>query len=346
MLVRPFRPLNEHCRSYLYHADRSYALVLGRPNNIQDDYTSSKPPSNIDDVLPVARILNATPLSSPTPMTFVILRHQLASIIGRMNATTHPARHVLSLLSKTSKCDKRSEKNAQGNTKLVEQCLQGVPNGYDQRIYLVLQPRGRDAVQMHSILDGFLKDHEGIPDMDETTRRELKTIEFLKIKASQADNQESTRSRTNGSSKPKCCWTCSNRRTDIHTRPKQRSQMQRTHQRLLKHHPTYRILYIHPRFNGYSMQNILYLLPAQAVPAQTTNQLRNPCWTTGVTQLVMGLRWMVWGDHGLAHARPVDFTAWSGTPQSLVGTPDSRGLDASDWTYWETLVNQIRAPGS
>ncbi len=71
-------------RSYLYHADRSYALVLGRPNSIQDDYTSTLPPSNIDVEPQAVQSIEIFPLSHPTPMTFVILRHQLAEIIGRM----------------------------------------------------------------------------------------------------------------------------------------------------------------------------------------------------------------------------------------------------------------------
>ena len=71
-------------RSYLYHADRSYALVLGRPNSIQDDYTSTLPPSNIDVEPQAVQSIEIFPLSQPTPMTFVILRHQLAEIIGRM----------------------------------------------------------------------------------------------------------------------------------------------------------------------------------------------------------------------------------------------------------------------
>lgn len=70
-------------RSYLYHADRSYALVLGRPHAIQDDYTSTLPPLNVDDSNP-AHLRNPPPLSVPTPMTFVILRQSLAAIIGRM----------------------------------------------------------------------------------------------------------------------------------------------------------------------------------------------------------------------------------------------------------------------
>lgn len=50
-------------------------------------------------------------------------------------------------------------------------------------IYLVIEPTGRDATAMHTILDAFLKEHEVLRDIDETTRRELKTIEFLKSKA-------------------------------------------------------------------------------------------------------------------------------------------------------------------
>ncbi len=54
-------------------------------------------------------------------------------------------------------------------------------------IYLVLHPRGSMAENMHTILDTFLKDHEGIREMDETTRREVKIIEFLKAKSSQVE---------------------------------------------------------------------------------------------------------------------------------------------------------------
>ncbi|KAJ7246971.1 hypothetical protein C8J57DRAFT_1674443 [Mycena rebaudengoi] len=70
--------------SYLYYADRSYVLVLMRPNSIQDNYTSTLPPSNIDDKPSPAHMRSPLPLSTPTRMTYVILRHQLAAIIGRM----------------------------------------------------------------------------------------------------------------------------------------------------------------------------------------------------------------------------------------------------------------------
>jgi hypothetical protein len=74
-------------RSYLYHADRTHALLLGRPHSIQDDYTDTLPPMNIEDaellMAPTAS-LRPHPLSQPTHMTFVILRHQLAKIIGHI----------------------------------------------------------------------------------------------------------------------------------------------------------------------------------------------------------------------------------------------------------------------
>ena len=50
-------------------------------------------------------------------------------------------------------------------------------------IALMIDNSGPDASDMHEILDGFMRDHEGIEDMDPTTKRELKMIEFFKRKA-------------------------------------------------------------------------------------------------------------------------------------------------------------------
>src|SRR5258708_23966462 len=63
--------------AYLYHADRAYALVLGRPYSIQDDFCDTLPPSNADDSFLSARpvvLPKDLPLEQPTKMTFVILR--------------------------------------------------------------------------------------------------------------------------------------------------------------------------------------------------------------------------------------------------------------------------------
>ncbi|TDL29590.1 hypothetical protein BD410DRAFT_780039 [Rickenella mellea] len=254
--------------AYLYHADRSYALVLGRPNAIQDDYTSTLPPMNIDD----PSILNSTtpsiasPLSTPTQMTFVILRHALAAIIGRMVHHFQQVRHrhyseVLALDDELQRfidnlpphfafqpdisLDARepyipvhrflliteilfvrislhrpyllrklgSDRYARSRRACFTSAMidfevrqafrktmpkdvqESMSNAYREfqtamisGIYLVLDPKGHDADAMHSILDAFLKDHEGLAELDDTTRRELKIIEFLKNKSSLAES--------------------------------------------------------------------------------------------------------------------------------------------------------------
>jgi len=50
-------------------------------------------------------------------------------------------------------------------------------------IGLILDPHGSNSLELHEILDAFLRDHEGLHETDATTRRELTIIEFLKKKA-------------------------------------------------------------------------------------------------------------------------------------------------------------------
>lgn len=73
--------------AYIYHADRSYALVLGRPPGVQDEFSDTIPPTNAGDSFLLGQspsLPSGLPLSQPTPMTFVILRHNLAKIIGHI----------------------------------------------------------------------------------------------------------------------------------------------------------------------------------------------------------------------------------------------------------------------
>nr|XP_031857365.1 uncharacterized protein CI109_007229 [Kwoniella shandongensis]KAA5524437.1 hypothetical protein CI109_007229 [Kwoniella shandongensis] len=72
--------------SYLYHADKHYSLVLGRPPSISDSYTDTQPPSNIDltDFNPALGMPPAKPYNEPTPALFLILRKRLAGIIGKI----------------------------------------------------------------------------------------------------------------------------------------------------------------------------------------------------------------------------------------------------------------------
>ncbi|KAJ8481774.1 hypothetical protein ONZ51_g5768 [Trametes cubensis] len=87
--------------SNLYHADRSIALVLGRPVAIHDSYTSTRPPSNAEEMTASGQF-KVVPLSQPTRMTFLILRHQLAEIMGRMSdffQNVHSPRHYSDVIS-------------------------------------------------------------------------------------------------------------------------------------------------------------------------------------------------------------------------------------------------------
>ena len=59
-------------------------MVLGRPYAIQDEYTTTLPPFNVEDLNAITSSPSAPPLTTPTRMTFVILRHGLAYLIGKM----------------------------------------------------------------------------------------------------------------------------------------------------------------------------------------------------------------------------------------------------------------------
>lgn len=248
--------------AYLYHADRSYALVLGRPNAIQDDYTSTLAPLNIDDLNDPEQLRHPRPLSIPTHMTFVILRHSLANIIGRMvhhfqqvktpshysevlaldddlmrfvnNLPPHYSfdpdtsldasqqfvpvhrfllitevlfirislhrpyilrrlpsdRYLRSRIACFESAIKDSQVRRAFRENMPKEVQDSSSNAYRNfqtamisGIYLILDPQGRHATVMHDILDHFLTDHQGLREMDETTRREVRTIEFLKSKA-------------------------------------------------------------------------------------------------------------------------------------------------------------------
>ncbi|KAL0949504.1 hypothetical protein HGRIS_009557 [Hohenbuehelia grisea] len=423
--------------SYLYHADRSYALVLGRPNSIHDDYTSTKAPSNIDDDNLPPNPRAALDLSHPTPMTFVILRHQLAAIIGRIvhhfqqvRTASHYS-EVISLddellkfietlpphfsLDPDTSLDEsltfipvhrflliteilfvriglhrpyllrrlRSERYNRSRTACFESAMKDfrvrrafresmakekrdpLSNAYREfqtamisGIYLVLHPRGRDAQNMHDILDAFMKEHDGIRDMDETTRRELKTIEFLKSKASQADLREGgpkakpqpTHPHTNNAEpaqlllnlqsagavtpSPQPSFASIAGGTDA-ARPS--PLLDYAAVTPLSRSPTFQRLQSHaevphsPTGSGSPIAD--EESAAQSLLDHWCNTISGPP-TDGFAGS------MSWGPSGTG-----DFAGWVGAAPTAT-TADPRllnGLD-TDWSYWETLVNQIRGP--
>ncbi|KAJ3513267.1 hypothetical protein NLJ89_g3042 [Agrocybe chaxingu] len=420
--------------SYLYHADRSYALVLGRPNSIQDDYTSTKSPSNIDGEPRGSQSVEPLPLSRPTPMTFVILRHQLAEIIGRMvhhfqqvrekshysevlalddelikfinNLPIHYSLQPDTSLDHTSTYVPvhrflliteilfvrislhrpymlrrlNSERYARSRNACFESAIKdfevrqafretmsqevrdSLGNAYREfqtamisGIYFVLEPNGPHADAMHAILDGFMKDHEGMREMDETTRRELKTIEFLKSKASQVDalglpprrfsrlhDQSLSRQEQQAQLLLSMQQATSPSSTKSYTplssaAGKDTASPQSPLQRSLVQSPTLQRLQqstqpdnIHsPTTSGSPHAD-------DESPAQSL--LDTWCNTVSNAPIDMSTGGMPWGG-----SVGTELSGWAGITYTVTN-PDPRllsTLDGSDYGYWEALVNQI-----
>lgn len=227
-------------------------------------------------------------------------------------------------------------------------------------IYLVLEPRGRDASAMYAILDGFMEEHQDMREMDETTRRELKTIEFLRIKASQVDSQAQLHSMPvdripAGGSKehqahlllglqqavttttpPRSFPSLSNLSTsELHL---QSPPLQYANMGSVAHSPTFQRLQQTSQGDhvaspsGSGSPSADEESAAQSLLDHWCNTISNP--PTDVTSVGP-----VWGGPGGA-----DLSGWVGSIQPMIG-PDHRllnGLDGSDWNYWEALVNQIQ----
>ncbi|WWC92847.1 uncharacterized protein L201_007808 [Kwoniella dendrophila CBS 6074] len=72
--------------SMLYHLDRTISLLVGRPASISDAHTDTQIPANLDDEEVESGDFDPAghPLTKPTQYTYVILRHKLAEIMGRI----------------------------------------------------------------------------------------------------------------------------------------------------------------------------------------------------------------------------------------------------------------------
>ncbi|KIK95586.1 hypothetical protein PAXRUDRAFT_826859 [Paxillus rubicundulus Ve08.2h10] len=421
--------------SYLYHADRSYALVLGRPHAIQDDYTCTLPPLNIDEEFSPTTARNPPPLTSPTIMTFVILRHQLASIIGRMVhhfqkvrtpshysdvltldedllnfVTTLPPHFALEpdisldesmkflpvhrflltteilfvrislhrpyLLRKLSSdrylrsrtaCFESAMKDFEVRKAFREKILKGtresLHNAYREfqtamisGIYLILHPHGKDALMMHTILDEFLKDHEGVREMDETTRRELKIIEFLQSRALQIAKSTTPQNADPGSPgtiNPQLSSTLmvSNTGASTSIQPAFSSILATTSDpmspRLYPASPFAQSPVIQRLQQSVSTDGTLSSpagtnSPSGEDESAAQSLLDHWCSTfnDGTVDGPTGMPALSWGGPGGA-----DFTGWVGVGANPPPVVDPNLMPSinGDWSYWETLVNQIKA---
>ncbi|KAL4081906.1 fungal-specific transcription factor domain-containing protein [Scleroderma yunnanense] len=424
--------------SYLYHADRSYALVLGRPHAIQDDYTCTLPPLNTEDDFSPTAIQNPPPLSTPTRLTFVVLRHQLASIIGRMvhhfqkvrtpshyadvlaldeeltkfmqNLPPHFALEPDTSLDETKKfipihrfllitetlfvrislhrpyllrrlsCDRyqRSRKACFDSAmkdfqvrrafrELVsKETRETLANAYREfqtvmisGIYLVLDPRGKHAETMHNVLDLFLQDHEGVREMDETTRRELKIIEFLKSRALQLaeSTPETADSGSPPTIDPQLASSLMLSKTSV-VQPAYPSPLTATagtgaSPQLSSSHPYPGSPFaqspaIQRLQQSGTSDGTLGSPAGSGSPSgedESTAQSLLDHWCSTFNDGAMdgptGMPALSWGGPGGA-----DFTGWVGVGANATGATDPSlipSINGSDWMYWETLVSQIKA---
>jgi hypothetical protein len=215
-------------------------------------------------------------------------------------------------------------------------------------LYFVLDPKGKYSDKMHAILDGFMKDHEGTQELDETTRRELKTIEFLKAKASQVESfTEAHRSTL----------------TDP-TKPEQQAQLLLSLQKSGSSTKTYpSLLNIGTQDQSLAISNATqHMTPSPTFHRlqQSQDYIHSPatsssphgddentaqslldhwCNTISNTPIDASTGAMSWVGTG------GEFPAWLGSTTNSTVAPDLRSLTAlegSDWCYWETLVNQIQ----
>ncbi|EIW61968.1 uncharacterized protein TRAVEDRAFT_117517 [Trametes versicolor FP-101664 SS1] len=429
--------------SNLYHADRSIALVLGRPIAIHDSYTSTRPPVNTDEMTADGRF-KTTPLTQPTRTAFLIFRHQLAGIMGRMSdffQNVNSPRHYADVITLDDELLKYKQnlppffsldpdtsydhshpyiplqrfllvteflfvrislhrpyllrkldgnKYARSRSACFESALKDfeirqeyfatisrtgrdpVASAYREfqaamiaGIYLVLYPKGKDADQMHAVLDNFLERHERIPEMDDITRREMKIIEFLKSRSSQPG--ASPESAPEHRPSPDMRLYQANAPALAHLRavaPKPPH-----HHALSAFSPSFASVPSTPMssaaHHGYAslagpstVQQVQHLQQSENASHSGTGSPGGDEDSTAQSLLDQWCNIFSGGPAvddapsgtGLPWATPGlgDLPGWTGAghpavTSPLVGSDALPNVDGSDWSYWETLVNQIRS---
>ncbi|KAL1761125.1 hypothetical protein FB107DRAFT_255374, partial [Schizophyllum commune] len=409
--------------SYLYHADRSYALVLGRPHSIQDDYTSTLVPSHVDEDAPANGVLTIYPMAHPTRLTFIILRHYLASIIGQIVShfqRVHPpptygevvqlddqlVRFITNLpphfaldpdrsldethayipihrflliteilfvrtslhrpyLLRRLKSD-RYDRSRQAcfesairdfavrkafRESVPQEARDALSNAYREfqtamisGIYLLLNPHGPYAKDMHEILDGFLLDHEGQREMDETTRKEVKTIEFLKAKASQVEAQDATSVGSAGSdSSAQLLLGLKQGGGSTAAYSPSRGAFSS-----LGPHPPPPSMTASPTIQRLQHQITDYPVgspvsggsPAEDGESKAQSLLDHFVHTMSNGPPVDPMSSAFsWGGSGAG-----DFSGWAGSGAAAppMTDPALMGIDGNEWSYWEALVNHLQ----
>ena len=215
-------------------------------------------------------------------------------------------------------------------------------------IYFVLEPDGKHSEAMHAILDGFVREHEGIKEMDDTTRRELKTIEFLKAKASHLGiprrrvseilDDHPTRKEQQAQlllslQKPVTSPSAQDQLIFSNSKQESSSPHLKSSSHPLSQSPSFKRLQypVQPQSPSSGSPRNEDESSAQTLLDSWCNSLANGA----MDSLPAGSSW---GPIG------TELGGWAGIPYSSNANLDSRllsSLDGSDYSYWEALVNQI-----
>jgi len=207
-------------------------------------------------------------------------------------------------------------------------------------IYFVLEPDGKHSEAMHAILDGFVQDHEGMKEMDATTRRELNTIEFLKSRASHLKIPSRRGSEMFD---------------DHSTRKEQQAQLLLSLQKPATSPSLHsQLLFSNSKREGSSLnqspsfKRLHY--PVQPHSPTTTGSPHGDDDSSAQTffdswySLANGAVDSVAAGSSWAGSIGTELGGWAGIPYSSNASLDSRplsGLDGSDYSFWEALVSHI-----
>lgn len=231
-------------------------------------------------------------------------------------------------------------------------------------IYLVLYPKGKEESKMHDLLDHFLARHKQLPDADEISRREIKIVEFLKLKSSQSAGTPGSTPTDHAMSVDTSGDFMS---SPVHPSGSHSSAMSRLSQNSSSS----------PVLSGSSFASVAsvplnqtFAQLSRPSPVEQVKHLRSesqsgsgsgsPLGEDETAQSLLdqwcnifsggpavddqtGATSLPWATPGLG-----DFNGWLGTTQMttaspVVGSDTLPSVDGSDWSYWETLVNQIRS---
>lgn len=243
-------------------------------------------------------------------------------------------------------------------------------------IALMIDNSGLEASEMHEILDGFMRDHEGMQDMDPTTRRELKIIEFFKRKAAAGSEDGAATGYADPMSALK----------DAQARSNSLVGMVQQFRSVSGSHPTQSTAkrMVIPR--GLALQQPIYQGTPTSTPSSPDQGFHSPqqgraggsvgsgFTPTDEAQQLLDL-WCnsVINSGGMAPDAPAPTPDGQGQgwvaaaatpgmagyaiafPPTVEGMGDSTGVDATpgaapiydaDWNYWESLVSAINRNGA